>query len=214
MKNSQKQWLYIIAIMLSVAGLALGFAAFSNTLTIKSSATVTPSSENFSVKFSSSGTEFKEDEIIPTKMIGTAQTATNAIINNSTKNPTLSNLNVTFTEPDQWVEYTVYVYNAGEYTAYLDTSKLNDYPEVTCTIPEGSEATQSLVDAACKSIDVTVNVGGSTSIEPGEFTRVSVTIANYDIPEGSEEPTVRADGEFIVNVEDITMYFTSANPNE
>ena len=42
----------IAALIVAIIGLSIGFAAFSNTLTVRSTASVTPGSENFVVKFS------------------------------------------------------------------------------------------------------------------------------------------------------------------
>ena len=47
MKNQKQKLIAIVALCVSVLGLTLGFAAFSNTLTISSSATVTPESSDF-----------------------------------------------------------------------------------------------------------------------------------------------------------------------
>ena len=46
-KNQKQKIMAIVALCISVLGLTLGFAAFSNTLTISSSATVTPDSKDF-----------------------------------------------------------------------------------------------------------------------------------------------------------------------
>ena len=48
-KNRQIKILSIVALVLAIAGMSLGFAAFSSTLTISSSATVTPNSNDFKV---------------------------------------------------------------------------------------------------------------------------------------------------------------------
>ena len=50
MKN--RQGITIAALIIAIVGLSIGFAAFSNTLTISSSATVNPCDENFIVQFS------------------------------------------------------------------------------------------------------------------------------------------------------------------
>ena len=50
MKN--RQGLTIAVLIVAIVGLSIGFAAFSNTLTISSSASVNPSDENFIVQFS------------------------------------------------------------------------------------------------------------------------------------------------------------------
>ena len=44
----------IVALCVAVVGLSIGFAAFSNNLTIKSNATVTPNQNDFDVNFSTS----------------------------------------------------------------------------------------------------------------------------------------------------------------
>jgi len=208
MKNSQKQWIYIIAIMLSVAGLALGFAAFTNTLTIKSSATVTPDASTFSVKFSSTYGELKDGELAPNMIAGpggsdeNVPTAENATISN-VGNPTISGIKVNFTVPDQMVVYNYYVNNVGEYTAHIDlnASKLN--PTITCTIPSDSDATPSLVEEACKGISVDVSYD-STNLGKGDQGYGSVTVS-YNA--GS----AIADGNFDVNISDIKFVYSSYN---
>ena len=51
MKNSrQTKLLVIIALVLALTGMSLGFAAFSSTLSISSSASVTPNSNDFKIK--------------------------------------------------------------------------------------------------------------------------------------------------------------------
>ena len=50
-KDRKVQILSIVALVLAITGMSLGFAAFSSTLTISSSATVTPNSDDFSMTF-------------------------------------------------------------------------------------------------------------------------------------------------------------------
>ena len=50
--NRKQKMLIIIALVVGIASLSIGFAAFSTTLNISSSASVTPNSDTFSVKFS------------------------------------------------------------------------------------------------------------------------------------------------------------------
>jgi hypothetical protein len=196
--------------------LSVGFAAFSNSLVIKSSAKVTPNSSTFNVDFSSSGTSLATTAVAPTKT-PTTLTATSAAIDN-TSDPTISNLSVTFTEPGQKVVYTFYAYNAGQYDAYL---KSITYANVTgktaakvCTAASGT--TDTLVQAACDDITVSVKVGDLSEVSgskasitghtlaKGAFEQVTVTIeyaSNGD----------RADGDFTVAFGDITLLYSSAN---
>ena len=53
----------IIALVLGVVGVTLGYAAFSNTLTITSTAEVHPDENNFNVDFSSSSSSVVENDI-------------------------------------------------------------------------------------------------------------------------------------------------------
>ena len=102
-RKDMKRNLVLVGLLLAVVGVTLGFAAFSNTLTIKSSATVTPSSDTFKVVFSSSETSLETNEIEPMNVYGDGVTATNAVINNN-GNPTLTGIQVNFTEPEQYLQ--------------------------------------------------------------------------------------------------------------
>ena len=55
--------LSIVALIVAVVGLAIGFAAFSTSLKISQSATVKPSDESFNVSFSSSKDSFAESNV-------------------------------------------------------------------------------------------------------------------------------------------------------
>ena len=56
----------IAALLLGVVGLSLGFAAFSNTLTIQSSAEVTVNSDVFNVDFSKQTASVVDGSVSPT----------------------------------------------------------------------------------------------------------------------------------------------------
>lgn len=49
-RDRKIRMLSIVALVLAITGMSLGFAAFSSTLTISSSATVTPNSDDFKIK--------------------------------------------------------------------------------------------------------------------------------------------------------------------
>ena len=83
-KDRRARFVAIAALLVGVIGLSLGFAAFSNTLTIKSSAEVNVDSSKFNVDFSSSSSTVATDPITPTlNKTVTGFTATNATIDNS-----------------------------------------------------------------------------------------------------------------------------------
>jgi hypothetical protein len=155
-KQRQIKILSIVALVLAISAMTLGFAAFSTTLNISSSASVTPSSADFAVKFSTNQNSLVTDAVAPSSKT-TGITTTNGTIVNSVS-PTLSNLTASFTSPGQYVEYTVYARNEGEYTAYLNN--INYLGEKTCVATTGT--TESLVQSACDSINVTVTIGSTT----------------------------------------------------
>lgn len=184
-KKRGNQVMAIAALFIAVIGLSLGFAAFSNTLTISSSATVTPDASVFDVNFSSAATPTTTDAVVPDKTHTgeeyaagsyneTNFTATNATITNepksegSTTNASIGNLKVNFTEPGQTVTYSFYARNDGKLEAFLNDvlfTEVESGKTHTCAIktegvPEANRATQSLVDAACAAISYDVSVGG------------------------------------------------------
>ena len=149
----------IVALLIGIIGVTLGYAAFSNTLTISSSAEVNPDPSTFNVDFSSSNSAVQANPITPTlSAVVTNFTATNATIDN-TSDPTISNLSATFTAPGQSVTYSFYAYNAGEYIAYLDSIVFSG--NKTCTAQTGT--TQALVNTACNGISLSVQVGSEAA---------------------------------------------------
>ena len=110
------QVLAIVALLLAVGGLSLGFAAFSETLTIRSSAEVKPEDE-FNV-------DFQNTDGTTTALAGVASgetgaTSVSATYDNATDNPTIGGLKANFTKPGQTVTYTFRVDNVNKIKAYL-----------------------------------------------------------------------------------------------
>ena len=157
--NRSQKLLMIIALVVGIASLSIGFAAFSNTLNISSSASVSPSSDTFSVKFSTSQNSLVVGAVTPSSKT-TGITTTDGVIDNGT-NPTIKNLSATFTSPGQYVEYTFYARNEGEYTAYLNN--INFLGDKTCIGETGT--TSSLVTSACESINISATIGNTTYTE-------------------------------------------------
>ena len=144
MKKRRKiKLLSIIALVIAVAAMTLGFAAFSATLNISSSAIVGADSEKFKIKiygfesvdnFNLFIEDFDNYGVVSnqylsqTKNIGIvfdstgAITAEDAIIDNSSLS--IRNMNVSFFKPSNFFAlYFCVLRNEGEYTAYLDYEK-------------------------------------------------------------------------------------------
>lgn len=214
-KQRSSKIVAIVALCVAVVGLSLGFAAFSNTLTISSSANVKPNASTFNIDISSSASSVATSAVTPTKN-PTTLTATSATLDN-TSDPTIKGLSATFTEPGQDVTYTFYVHNVGEYIAYLNSityaNATGGNSPIVCTAGSGTDAT--LVANACKGISLTVTVGGV------EVTGSKADISSHSLAiDGHETLTVklayasdaaRADGDFTVAFGDVTLTYDSVD---
>lgn len=210
MENRNSKVIAIVALIVAVVGLGIGFAAFSSTLTISSSATVTPSGDTFKVLFSNTDASVVAGEVAGTASAGaTADAAT--IATDSTK---ITGLKANFTAPGQTVTYKFYARNAGEYTAYLNA--MNFASNATCTVAEGSTATDALVQAACSGITLSVKAGELAAKTASDAAITGHTLAKAT----AEEITVvityaadaaRADGAFDVAFGDVTLTYGSVD---
>ena len=211
MEHSRKQkLLVIVALILGIASLSLGFAAFSVSLNISSSASVTPNSDTFKVRFSTSKDSLVEGAVVPSDNEH-GLSVTNGVINNSA-NPTISGLAATFTAPGQSVNFSVYVRNDGEYTAYLNN--INSVGYKVCEPGEGT--TSTLVDSACAEINRFVLVEGLGQVdgqvigyplEPGESREITIRLEYSYMGQ-------RADGPFSVTFPGVQLVFSTIDdPN-
>ncbi len=204
----------IIALCIAVAGLSIGFAAFSNNLKIESNATVTPDPNDFDVNFSSSDTSELDGTVTGT---GTnSATADNATIDNS-GSPRITGLKANFTEPGQKVTYSFYAHNAGKYAAYLNSVTYGNVSGETstkvCTAGVNTDAT--MVEAACNGISVSIKVKNETYT--GSLETISNHLLNIDAYENVvvtieyNSNAQRADGDFEVTFGDITLTYGSVD---
>ena len=203
-----------MALCIAIVGLSIGFAAFSNNLTINSNATVSPYASDFDVNFSNSNTSEQDGTV---SGVGTnSATAEDATIDNS-NSPTITGLKANFTEPGQKVTYSFYAHNAGKYVAYLNNVTYANVNSKTatkvCTAGDGTDAT--MVEAACNGISVSVKVKNDTYT--GSMNRITNHLLGLD---EYEEVVVtieyassasRADGDFEVAFGDITLTYDSVD---
>lgn len=215
-KERSSKVIAAVALCVGVVGLSLGFAAFSNTLTISSSASVKPNADTFNVDFSSSETALATDAVVPVKNPTTLNAASASIDN--TSSPTITGLSAEFIEPGQSVTYTFYARNEGEYEAFLNSitfANANGETSSKVCTAEG-ETTQSLVDAACQDITLSVKVGNEAATTGSVADIESHSLA----VDGSETIVVtidyatdgaRADGNFSVKFGDITLVYDAVD---
>ena len=216
LRKQQITTLSILAV--AVVVLSVGFAAFSNTLNIETQASVSPDASTFSVKFSSDGTNVANTQTVNPSSTTYGSSST---IDNSLTNPTIKGLNAKFTKPGQSVSYTFYAKNTGEYLAYLTTILFNNVSgessNKVCTAgtdTNGIKTTESLVQAACNGISVSVKVGNDEAV-----TASTSLITNHTLGIGNSEQVVVtitygstaavADGPFTVTFGDISLVYSS-----
>lgn len=193
----------ILALCVSVLGLTLGFAAFSNTLTISSSATVTPDASDF--KLMAYGLEDVSGDILSIAFepssytsstfskpyLRNAAVAENAKIESSNVNGSnsvvISNLNPVLKNPGDSATYYFMVKNEGQYDAYLANQNLKvSSPSKVCepVVKEGQEtATDALVQEACKDILFNVKVSDvfqNQSFDIGTFGNNDLLLTKFD----------------------------------
>ena len=215
-KNRNAQVIAIVALVVAVLGLSIGFASFSNVLNIQARANVKPDSSTLNVDFSSSIDSVTVAEITPTATPNSIVT-TNATIDNSA-DPTISNLSATFTEPGQSVVYKFYAYNGGELNAYLKSivyaNAAGSNATKVCTAKEGT--TDALVQKACENILVKVKVGNELETATGKASITGHSLAKktgemitvtLEYAAGAE----RTDGDFSVAFGNITLNYSSAD---
>ena len=214
-KSRSSKVIAVVALVVAVFGLTLGFAAFSNTLIISSSATVKPSQDAFNVEFSSSATAVEALAVsgVPT----TGATADAATI----QGQKITGLNANFTAPGQSVTYTFYIHNTGEYEAFLKTISFENVegqssPKV-CVADDPQTTTASLVSAACEDISVALTVdsisatGSMTEISENNSIAAKTGVKTVVVTITYAENGDRADGNFSVAFGDIHLGYSSAN---
>lgn len=211
-RNKSSKIVTIFALGICILFLGIGFAAFSNTLTVASSATINPNSSTFNIAFSTASDSVIEGTINATGSgVGSSANLTGT---------TISDIVLDFKEPGETVSYQFYVVNDGKYDAYLNTITIGTK---TCTAKPGT--TQSYVTEACEGIDVNVKYGLSASADSGTtyFSTSATTtgINNNKVNAGKyivillefsyASNSKEADGDFTVEFGDIIFQYSTAD---
>lgn len=192
----------VVALVVAVIGLSIGYAAFATTLTISSAAHVSPGN-NMDVVFQTTAGE--ENTTVAGVLAGPgAGTDSNFKADPLTINEqTATGIKAYFTEAGQSVTYTFKVTNKTENAAYLNSVVINPTPS-SCTAETGT--TQALVDKDCDNVTLSVKVGSTlfdasaqpkTTLTTSEPVVVTVTFAGAD----------NADGDFSVAFDDIKLIY-------
>lgn len=235
-KDRKGRIIAIVALVIAVAGLSIGFAAFSTSLQIGTSANVKASS-NWNVGFSTDGTNIED--------VSTAGT----VSANETGNPgeldvtkytigQKTNATLSTTEGSS-VSYNLSILNKGSLTAYLDSVNF-DNVSISCTnapagtneviegtaaagTTEGANSSTISNEDCAKMFGVTLSINGtnytSTASNPtGSIAALSngtpgsvpvvLTVA-YKGTSDANEVAATLDGNIVVTIGTISVVYTS-----
>ena len=212
--NRKNKMVVVFALVLAIASLTIGFAAFSTTLSISSGATVTPNSSNFNVVFSSSPYVVNTNDSTGTLVSGIGTNGAQGGIADLYLHYA-SGLTAQFTKPGQSLSTTIYAHNIGQYDAYLTGVSIGSVDSGSYKKCIGKTGTSpSLVQAACNGISIMVGVSGSYynlgepisghALGKGDLETVEIIIF-YDVY------AQVADGEFDIEFGDIILEYSTVD---
>ncbi len=233
-KNNGGRLLAVVALVVAVAGLSLGFASFSTSLRIDTAANVSTGTSNWNVGFSTDGLAIED---VSTARTVSANESGNAGIIDVTKYTIAQNTNATLsTTTGSSVSYNLSVLNKGSLTAYLDSVNF-DNVAITCTsadagtshLYEGVEGAGSTRDggnslaisnADCaKMFKVELKIAGTTydstpasisssTIAAGGSAPVVLTVSYKDDAD-ARAVAATLDGDIVVTLGSISVVYTS-----
>ncbi len=228
----QTKTLTIVALALTLVALTVGFAAFSQSLTISSDATVTPNEEDFKItiygmKDAESANDFGthlefRDELFSTtvsyhsppaneEISGTAATIDNT-------NYTISNVKAHLLGPNDFLDYFFVIRNEGKYDAYLDLTNYHSESGAhmltlsgTCKADEGTST--ELLEKACPHILNRLIITNSDNSLVKEDNIVTIPKNDYIVLGYAieyEDTENRVDGPFTVEFPSQQLIFSTA----
>ena len=179
-KNQNGKIIAIVALVIGVVGLSLGFAAFTTTLNISTVANVEVNGSNWDVGFSTNGTTIEDVTTAGTKGgVDNTSTANGQVdVTKYTISQSAGQNAVLHTTSGSFVTYTVNILNNGSLTAYLDSVNFTSPYPLSCapasgtgsviegvatagTYSSGGNST-AISDADCNAMfDVSLTIGGT-----------------------------------------------------
>lgn len=181
----------VIALMVAVVGLTIGYAAYSSTLKINGTANVDPSSWN--VKF-----VYKTGNSLTATLTGGAVMNTEATLTDTQ----VSGFDVTLKAPGDSATYTFAVKNAGSLAAKLSTFTMGT---LSCAPAAGSGATTEEASNVCKELSYTL-----TGVKENDILAAN---ASSDLTlklEWSKTGVATASGPIAITVGETTLLYTQA----
>jgi hypothetical protein len=230
-KERGSKLIAVIALVLAVAGLSIGFAAFSSTLNITTNSNVSVSGDNWDVGFSPNGSTMAAKTTAEASTItgsGVTNAGTMKLMKYTLYPDTAATISTTANEA---VTYSFYIKNAGNIDAVLDSIS---FGSLTCayntsasdrTIDQDASnvgATQSatsngtISNADCATMfNVKLTIDGtdytpSSSSFNNTITHGQNVAASLTITSTGSTPTTLPTGDFVVTLGATTVNYKSA----
>lgn len=181
MESNEKfvRYIAIIALLIAVVGVSVGFAALTNTVNIKAGAEVRYPNPDSVAVLSTDDDSSQQGTVTPTTTGGA--TGDNASLGTDT----IQNMKAHFTAPGQSVTYSFYAYNGSSFISYLNSVV---FGAKTCTPAQTNGGTQSYVTAACADISMSITAG--TGAGAATFTTDNTNVTGHSVAAGGSEPIV------------------------
>ncbi len=181
----------VIALMVAVVGLTIGYAAYSSTLKITGAANVDPSS--WGVKFA-----YKTGDTLVATKTGNALVTTEATLSDTQ----VSGFNATLKAPGDSVSYTFLVSNSGTLDAKLTTYTLGS---LSCAPAAGSSASTTEASNICSELSYTLsNVSENEVLAAGDSKEVTLKL------EWKSTGTTVATDDVAITIGETTLIYTQA----
>ncbi len=218
-KNKSIKIIAIMALVVAVIGLSIGFAAFSQTLTIKSAADVAPDVESeFVDKIKPAPEGDGDDNKVNPSTDGSGVKAEPATLNGNK----IEGIMVHFTKPGQSATYKFKMKNTSSYDAFLEniifSNAENENNRIVCKASSDGQANPALVAAACSGIHVTVTAGDNPMDTARDDSNININNHILEKKTGEENITIKieysdgsavADGKFDVKIGDIMLTYST-----
>ncbi len=212
----------VVALVIGVIGLSIGFAAFSKTLVIDSASVTTTERANVFETAIAYSTRTGETAAVIADTVSNVTDINAGVASNATWSGISFKIDSNASSAS--VAFRAYIANDSDYDAYLKAiSSSGQY--ITCTASAGT--TDALVQGVCQDMTVTVTVSGATA--DGSDTITYNKAANVDYTTGTpvqiklasgasrsvivrfdySTSSVLPDGDFTVTIPAISLDYTS-----
>lgn len=201
-KEREFKIIAVIALVVAVAGIGVGFAAYTRSFTVSTfDATVNASDINPFTP--TTGSETSTGLVLSDAATTTTSTVTSA---GTASNNTWSGIVVAFDDQHRTASLTATVNNFSAYAAYLKSITIAD--GFACAAETPAETNGSLVTSLCSSVAMTVSIDTASATYDAD---ASTTISNYTAASNATAGTVSAASGSTPGTKTVTLSLSIGN---